>query len=218
MDIDPQQCKPSLDDPNAECQTCRDVQKESKKVVHRLPCLRWKITDIVLCRADIGHRGSLGLTERWQGFAMRDITEWSSEALRTIHVTLGICPTPIILQVRKFNPSPGDVTFRAWRDGNVEKRVELAPYALANVRQTALKFHEYLNLNTMKILEMAIQDTNHDEIVLETLQWAKRQCQNLKVSRCDCHSIEALCNHANISNTVICGAEGRRASGLPTAR
>ncbi|CAI4212898.1 unnamed protein product [Parascedosporium putredinis] len=25
-------CKPSLDDPNAECQTCRDVQKESKRL------------------------------------------------------------------------------------------------------------------------------------------------------------------------------------------
>ncbi|CAI4212996.1 unnamed protein product [Parascedosporium putredinis] len=152
------------------------VEKREKRV-------KWApvfAADSSVLGADIGHGGSLGLTERWQGFAIRDVTEWSSEAPRTIHITLGICPTPLALQVRKFKPSPGDITFRSWRDGNVEKRVELAPYALVNVRQTALKFHEYLNLNTMKTLEMAIRDTNHDDLVLETLQWAKRQCQNLK--------------------------------------
>lgn len=174
-------CKPALGAPNGECQTCRDVQKESKKVVHRLPCLRWKLTDIVLSRMDTGPLGSLSLTQRWQGFTLRDVSEWVDEETRTIDITLGICPIPLVLHVRKFKPKAGDITYRSWRDGNAERRMEIEPFALASIRQTSQHFKEYLNKNILKALEIVAQDQNNDELIRETFQWAMRQYQNLRV-------------------------------------
>ncbi|PKS11056.1 hypothetical protein jhhlp_002817 [Lomentospora prolificans] len=174
-------CIPDPDDPNRECKTCGDVRKESKKVVHRLPCLRWKIMDIVLSRIDAGPLGSLRLTERWQGFTLRDVSEWVGEDTRTINITLGICSIPLVLQVRKFKPRTGDVTYRCWRDGNNEKRVELAPYALASIKGTTQSLKEYLNANALKTLEAGCRDQNNDQLIRETYWWVIRQHENLKV-------------------------------------
>ena len=177
------QCIPDPDDPNRECKTCGDVRKESKKVVHRLPCLRWKIMDIVLSRIDAGPLGSLRLTERWQGFTLRDVSEWVGEGTRTINITLGICSIPLVLQVRKFKPRTGDVTYRCWRDGNNEKRVELAPYALASIKGTTQSLKEYLNANALKTLEAGCRDQNNDQLIRETYWWVIRQHENLKVRK-----------------------------------
>jgi len=113
---------------------------------------------------------------------MRDVDDWSGEGIRTIAITLGISPVPLVLQVKRFKPAAGDITYRCWRDGNVVKRTELEPYALANIRQASQALKEYINANVMNALVAVTEDENNDELIRETFRWVILQYQNLRVS------------------------------------
>jgi hypothetical protein len=170
-----------LSDPTGECTTCQAVQKDSRKVVHRLPCLRWKISAITVSRTD-DPRGALELTKRWQGFDLTDIDGWATVQVRTIQLSLGVCSTPITIKVRKFKPRPGDVICRRWRDGNMIKQTNLEPYALVNIRQSASDVIGYLNENAVRSLEHMSRDGGTSDIVRETFGWAVRHYRALWVS------------------------------------
>lgn len=183
------QCNPDPNDPRGECETCRRVAKDSKKVIHRLPCLRWKITEITVSRTDDA-RGALGLTRRWQGFKLKDVGDWVSPETRVIQLSLGVCSNPITIEVRKFVPREGDVTFRTWRDGNVSKVAEIEPYALASVRESARSFSEYLYDNAVKGMQARAEDELMDGTVRETYLWAIRHYNALRVGGLSCHDVD----------------------------
>lgn len=180
------QCNPDPNDPRGECETCRRVAKDSKKVVHRLPCLRWKITEITVSRADDA-RGALGLTQRWQGFKLKDVGDWVSPETRVIQLSIGVCPNPMTIEVRKFVPREGDVTYRRWKDGNVSKVAEIEPYALASVKRSARSFSAYLYENAVKGMQASAEDELVDKTVRETYQWAIRHFKSLEVGGLSCH-------------------------------
>ncbi|KAL2113315.1 hypothetical protein VUR80DRAFT_4640 [Thermomyces stellatus] len=173
-------CVMDPDDPTGECRTCQNVSKESRKVVHKLPCLRYKITEIRVSRAD-DDRGSLGLTKRWHGFDMKDIDDWVTPECRTIQLSLGVCSTPITIRVRKFRPIPGDVTYRCWRDGNVTKKTDIEPYALENIRESAKDVIAYLYNNAVKSLVALSKDESMSSITRETYRQAVQHYNALRV-------------------------------------
>ncbi|KAF7538157.1 hypothetical protein G7054_g3141 [Neopestalotiopsis clavispora] len=142
-------CEPGPDGPNGPCLPCYKIQNsDSKKVVHRLPCSRFKLTDTVMFRT-----GGLNFTKRqgWQGAAMMDMRpcDWADDVIITIDLTLGYCEQPIKLQVRRFKPQEGvDITSRFWLDSHGQQQTtDIAPYALHNIKAHRAVLMEHVTHN-----------------------------------------------------------------------
>ncbi|KAJ2903846.1 uncharacterized protein MKZ38_009229 [Zalerion maritima] len=169
-------CQRDPDDRDGTCKTCKTVSPNSKKVIHKIPCLRYKLTETVLYR-----EGGLQLTKRWESNSLQihNVGDWvtSASEIRTIELTLGICDEPIRLKVRKFAPKDGDVVHRHWVDGALKKKKELQPYALADVGATAKYYHDYVGKNCVdSFLKLA---ANKDPLIQKTYQMAVRHYRNL---------------------------------------
>ncbi|KAI1493290.1 hypothetical protein F5X96DRAFT_237377 [Biscogniauxia mediterranea] len=164
-------CKPDLRNPErGDCLTCRSISQESKKVIHRLPCLRWKLTETVLFR-----EGGLDLTARWTGVKVKDINpkDWVDSKTRSISISLGLCNTSLVLSVKKFQPIRGDVTWRDWVDRNANaQRTDIEPYALANINQTAKDYLAYVNNNAADAIRRYAENVHVDGLVRRTFMAA----------------------------------------------
>ncbi|KAH8652072.1 hypothetical protein BX600DRAFT_516155 [Xylariales sp. PMI_506] len=173
-------CVPDPDAPDPArgvCQTCSSVG-DSKKVIHRLPCVRWKLTSTCLFRS-----GGLKFTNRpgWDGTVMRDLGEadWADGNILTIQVSLGLCSSPIELNVRKFNPRPGDVLPRFWKDryGN-QRTTYIEPYALANIDRSAQTFQQHITLNAFDAVGQYANNPDVHELVRKTYKAAWNHMNN----------------------------------------
>ncbi|KAF4968712.1 hypothetical protein FSARC_3929 [Fusarium sarcochroum] len=115
--------------------------KKSANTIHRVPCLRLKITDLVLYRS-----GGLNLTRRWTGIEMRDIPRLDSPVI-TIEVSQNLCEKPLLMRVVRFQPRDGDITARYWTDcllgKETLKKKELAIYCLDSIYNTAEEVRKY---------------------------------------------------------------------------
>ncbi|KAI5917058.1 hypothetical protein F4810DRAFT_94259 [Camillea tinctor] len=164
-------CRPDLGNPEkGDCLTCRSISQESKKVIHRLPCLRWKLTETVLFR-----EGGLDLTARWTGVKVKDINprDWVDSRTRCISINLGLCKASMVLSVKKFQPIQGDVTWRDWVDRNENaRRTDIEPYALANINQTAKEYQGYVQNNALDAIWEYAQNPNVDGLVRRTFMAA----------------------------------------------
>ncbi|SPN98752.1 uncharacterized protein DNG_01795 [Cephalotrichum gorgonifer] len=116
---------------------------------------------------------------------MKDIGDWASTKTRTIQLSLGVCSRPITVVVRKFRPAPGDITWRYWRDGNITKRTDLAPYALANIRQSAKDLTTYFNENAVTAVSAISKDNRVSEVIRETYLRAVQHYESLRVPELD---------------------------------
>ncbi|KAI6081992.1 hypothetical protein F4821DRAFT_274478 [Hypoxylon rubiginosum] len=135
-------CVPDPDDEGQDCLTCRKINLDSKKVIHRLQCLRWKLAEVVLFR-----EGGLELTRRWSGVKVKDLgpRDWANDRIRTIKVTIGYRGNPLELTVRKFKPNQTDVTWKNWVDRTGTKRkFNIEPYALASTQSTSKEYQQYI--------------------------------------------------------------------------
>ena len=161
------------------------VSKTSKKVIHHIDCLRWKLQEITLFRTS-----GLGLTKRWDGVMIRDVDFGDVQLdIRAIQMEQGLCDEPISFKVRRFKPQPGDVLFRKWydKDVNVYKMVELAPYALADIHDTKEIFVKYIDKHALECLKGFVSNTNNDvlglaeDVVRDTYAMACAHLQSLGV-------------------------------------
>ncbi|KAI0828765.1 hypothetical protein F5Y06DRAFT_283062 [Hypoxylon sp. FL0890] len=136
-------CKPDPENPEGEgCLTCRNINLDSKKVIHRHPCLRFKLAEIALFR-----EGGLNLTKRWGGIKMKNLSprDWTGEDARTIAVRIGCSKHPFEMTVKKFIPKDGDITWKSWVDSKGIKRIiDIEPYALADIWKTAREYKDYV--------------------------------------------------------------------------
>ncbi|KAI1076678.1 hypothetical protein F5B20DRAFT_584098 [Whalleya microplaca] len=160
-------CKPDLDNPESlRCLNCRLLNQESKKVVHKIPCLRYKITEIALFR-----EGGLGLTQRWTGAKMKDLgpRDWTSEQTPTIKIILAKYEHPFEAEVRRFKPNSTDITWRNWVDpaGNL-RRINIEPYALANISKTAAEYSAYVFENANLAVRQYTKNPTVNELVRKT--------------------------------------------------
>ncbi|KAI0095887.1 hypothetical protein F4814DRAFT_435294 [Daldinia grandis] len=172
-------CKADPEDPRGvDCLTCRDIKLESKKVIHRLPCLRWKLAEVALFR-----EGGLDLTKRWDGTKMKDLgpRDWvNSSDVRTIKMVMG-SRRPMELKVKKFTPIDGDVTCKYWVDtkGN-KQRIDIEPYALASIWETAKRYEEYIYDYAHPAVREYAQDREVDGLVRRTYRAAIEYAQICK--------------------------------------
>ncbi|KAI0418400.1 hypothetical protein F5X98DRAFT_118301 [Xylaria grammica] len=162
-------CIPDPGEPETErCLCCRKVLSlETKKVIHRIPCLRWNLNEVVLFRV-----GGLGFTKRWSGVSVENIQscDWVDERV----VTIGICITtllcdPLPLKVRRFKPNSTDVQHRCWKRKETEPPVliTLPAYALADVDVTSYEYQWFVGQHA----EEAIRRFTRDETVNGYVRW-----------------------------------------------
>ncbi|KAI1774468.1 hypothetical protein F4818DRAFT_83284 [Hypoxylon cercidicola] len=164
-------CIPDPEDEGQDCLTCRRINLDSKKVIHRLQCLRWKLAEVVLFR-----EGGLDLTRRWTGLKVKDLgpKDWASDQIRTIKVTIGYCGKPLELLVRKFKPNKTDVTWKNWVDKTGAKRCfNIEPYALASTRNTSQSYKRYVMDYASSALIEYSDNLRVHPVVRETYKAAK---------------------------------------------
>ncbi|KAK6218045.1 hypothetical protein QIS74_02501 [Colletotrichum tabaci] len=140
-EVDPEDCR-------GPCLACSRGDSSPDEGVQRQPCIRSRLSDVVLYRdpraARSDARGSpakaYGL--RW----------WHDETTRQIHLVVrGLCSVPMVIEVRRFVETPGDEVHYAWLDeGSGEVReTALEPYALVSVDKTRKAFDEYVDANAV---------------------------------------------------------------------
>ncbi|TGJ76597.1 hypothetical protein E0Z10_g10861 [Xylaria hypoxylon] len=169
-------CIPDPGDPKTErCLCCRKVLSlETKKVIHRIPCLRWNLNEAVLFRV-----GGLGFTKRWTGVSVENIEscDWVDERV----VTIGICITtllcdPLPLKVRRFKPNGTDIQHRCWNSKETEPPilVTVPAYALADVDITSQEYRWFVGQNAEEAIRRFVSDTTVDDYVRWTFSVAAK--------------------------------------------
>ncbi|KAM0440439.1 hypothetical protein ACHAQK_005846 [Fusarium lateritium] len=149
-------CHPDLTNPTGKCKTCKRFSKTSPKTIHRVPCLRLRITDIVLYRS-----GGLNLTQRWKSIEMRDIPERLVMSPLTIEIAQNHCDKPFFIKVVRFIPQEGDVTARYWTKylsgKETTQKKELEPYCLLSIHDTAYELRQYIIDNALSSFLHTVQ-------------------------------------------------------------
>ncbi len=157
------------------CQTCLAVDLSTKKAIHQLPCLRYRLQKIVMYRP-----GGLGITHRFGHTEIVDLFDYSDADMRTLLIDQGICKNPIHLIVRRFNAAKGDKLAREYAEGDRIREYSLAPFCLSDVEKTASYFKRYLQENALDTLTYAVRDS--DEFIRETYSMILKHYQSLPVS------------------------------------
>ncbi|KAI0432118.1 hypothetical protein F5Y09DRAFT_164579 [Xylaria sp. FL1042] len=133
-------CETNPDDKAGTCLTCSRV---SNVKVWRMPCLRYKITDVRLFKPGPvkGHEW----TQRWVEGVPDDISLWASTETRKVRVTEGYTKETVELRVRQFVPQDGDSLERSWVHDGIRKRVRIPAYAIVNLEEAKHAYAAYIN-------------------------------------------------------------------------
>ncbi|OAA68489.1 hypothetical protein SPI_00684 [Niveomyces insectorum RCEF 264] len=131
-------CDPS--NVTGECLGC----KKSLSRTWRLPCMRLKISDVVLSKTSQvkGHEWTL----RWkENTVLDDVGQWASSEVRTIRITEGYTNDYVELRVRRFVPQDGDRLDRSWVTPSGEMRsVTIPPYAIIEPESIGPHYNAYI--------------------------------------------------------------------------
>lgn len=160
--------------PLAPCATCLGVRRDSKKIIHDVPCIRFKVTSMAVYRP-----GGLDYTKRFDHTKVVDVTDYSDNAIYDIEITQDLCSHPMRLRVRRFNPKDTDVTYRRYMDNGTAKRQDTGAFCLASVEETASGFSQYIDCNALEGLERAAKFS--DGIVREVFKMIASHCRSLSV-------------------------------------
>jgi hypothetical protein len=176
--IERSQCLIDVNDPTGVCKTCQSVCKESKQRVYTLPCVRFKLTECTLYRT--GKAPGLEFTFRWPVMKLKDITDWSNDEIRIVKIQSDICPIPLQLTVKRFNPHPRDSLKRGWMDGKTKKFKTTTPFAIINMSTALSDMKEYVDYNVFQCMDYYLRDV--DPFIKETYDFARKQANRHAVS------------------------------------
>ncbi|KAI2628897.1 hypothetical protein GGS21DRAFT_228149 [Xylaria nigripes] len=135
-------CETNPDDKSGICLTCLRV---SNVKVFRMPCLRYKITDVRLFKP--GQVKGHEWTRRWVEGVPDDISHWASADTRKVKVTEGYTQHPVELRVRQFVPQEGDSLERSWVYNGIRKRVAIPAFAIINLEEAKGAYSSYISRN-----------------------------------------------------------------------
>ncbi|CAJ2500996.1 Uu.00g038490.m01.CDS01 [Anthostomella pinea] len=133
-------CEANPENKSGTCLTC---QRVSNVKIWRMPCLRYKITDVKLFKP--GQVKGHEWTARWVEGIADDISNWESTEIKTIEVTEGYTDQPVRLRVRKFKPQEGDKLKRYWVYNGERREADIPPYAIVNLDEAKGAYSSYIN-------------------------------------------------------------------------
>ncbi|RYP55007.1 hypothetical protein DL768_000323 [Monosporascus sp. mg162] len=158
------------------CLTC---QKVSNAKVWRLPCLRYKITDVRLFKP--GQVKGHEWTRRWREGVPDDISHWASLETRTVMVTEGYTNRPVQLQVRQFVPQEGDALTRSWVHEGEKRSVNIPPYAIVNLEEAKAAYEEYIRRGIWECCQVLL--SHKEKILLGTYLAAMKHAADPRTSQ-----------------------------------
>ncbi|KAI0120288.1 hypothetical protein F4776DRAFT_655877 [Hypoxylon sp. NC0597] len=132
-------CEINEADKHGSCLTCLKV---SNVKVFRMPCLRYKITDVKLFKP--GNVKGYEWTRRWIEGIPDDISNWASLETKKVRVTEGYTEQAVELRVRQFIPQEGDRLERSWVHEGTRKRVTIPPYAIVSLEEAKSTYSAYI--------------------------------------------------------------------------
>ncbi|KAF2965893.1 hypothetical protein GQX73_g7651 [Xylaria multiplex] len=160
-------CETNPDDKAGTCLTCLRV---SNVKVWRMPCLRYKITDVRLFKPGPvkGHEW----TRRWVEGVPDDISHWASAETRKVRVTEGYTENAVELRVRQFVPQDGDSLERSWVHDGVRKKVMIPAYAIVNLEEAKSAYSSYISCSFVECCKKIL--FGKDKLLLATYGAALR--------------------------------------------
>ncbi|KAJ3551803.1 hypothetical protein NPX13_g11272 [Xylaria arbuscula] len=160
-------CETNPEDRMGTCLTCSKV---SNVKVWRMPCLRYKITDVRLFKPGPvkGHEW----TRRWVEGSLDDISHWASTETRRVRVSEGYTKDTVELRVRQFVPQEGDSLERTWVHDGVRKRVRIPAYAIVNLGEARDAYSTYINNSFVECCKRVL--FGKDKLLLATYGAALR--------------------------------------------
>ncbi|KAI0394005.1 hypothetical protein F5Y17DRAFT_466511 [Xylariaceae sp. FL0594] len=157
-------CEQNPEDKTGTCLTC---QRVSNVKVWRMPCLRYKITDVRLFKP--GQVKGHEWTRRWVEGVADDISHWASTETRKVKVTEGYTEHPVELRVRQFVPQEGDSLERSWVYEGVRKRVSIPAYAIVNLEEAKAAYSNHISRSFPECCKSVL--SGKDKLLLATY-WA----------------------------------------------
>lgn len=109
----------------------------------RLPCLRYKITDVILFK--VGQVKGHEWTKRWTEGVADEISQWASADTKIVYVTEGYTSQPVKLRVRQFVPQAGDALERTWVFNGSKRKVNIPPFAIVNLTEAKAAYQRYID-------------------------------------------------------------------------
>lgn len=103
---------------------------------------------------------------------LKDISDWSSIEVRSISIKSDVCPTPLIVSVRRFVPIPQDSLHKGWMDGKVKKFKEVTPFAIVNMSVAVKDMWEHVNTHVFQCMAFFLE--GRDAFLRETYAFARR--------------------------------------------
>ncbi|KAL7787549.1 hypothetical protein V8C37DRAFT_412070 [Trichoderma ceciliae] len=146
-------CEFNSDVPGGCCLTCKKVENTRAA---RLPCLRYKITDMMLYKP--GQVPGYEWSQRWAKSISDPIQLWASPEVRVIYVSVCFSTTYLPLKVRKFVPQEGDKLERTWDYQGNKKSVAIPPYALIDLEAGKSAYTKYIRDSMTDIFRNMLGD------------------------------------------------------------
>ncbi|KAI2619405.1 hypothetical protein GGS26DRAFT_584656 [Hypomontagnella submonticulosa] len=154
-------CETNPDDKYGSCLTCLRVINVK---VWRMPCLRYKITDVKLFKP--GNVKGYEWTRRWVEGIPDDISQWASAETKRVKVTEGYTEQPVELRVRQFIPQEGDRLERSWVYDGTRKKVDIPPYAIVNLEEAKSTYTNYIKQGLPECCKRVL--TGKEKLLLAT--------------------------------------------------
>lgn len=147
--------------------------------MRRLPCLRYKITEVRLFKP--GQVRGFEWTKRWRDNIVDNISNWASDEIKIIHVSEGYTRRPVELRVRRFIPQEGDKLERSWVVNGVRRSVSIPPYAIVDLEAARKAYSEHIDRGITECLEAIVKSRR--SLLWKTYDLAWQMAQDEKVSK-----------------------------------
>ncbi|KAM0260419.1 hypothetical protein ACHAQJ_002821 [Trichoderma viride] len=148
-------CEFNSDIPGSCCLPCKKV--ENTKAA-RLPCLRYKITDMTLYKP--GQVPGYEWTQRWTKTTSDPIQLWASSEVRLVYISVCFSTVYLPLEVRRFVPQEGDKLERTWDYKGTKKSALIPPYALIDLEAGKSAYTSYIRDSMTDIFKNMLGDAD----------------------------------------------------------
>lgn len=108
-----------------------------------------------------------------------NIDTWASSEVKTITLSQIFLDAPYTVQVKKFDPLPGDSLEEEWTSGQQVKKHVLPRYALVDMHATAEVVEDFVDRNIARYIQGAVGD--QEDLIWQTYNFAFRYMSKAKV-------------------------------------